>query len=278
MQSILTRPRLGRAGIVQLPVNEIDPNPNQPRKLFDDSQLAELSASIAEYGVISPLTVRLHFGRYELVAGERRLRAARMAGLKKVPCIVLDVNMEESSMLAMVENLQRQDLDFLEEARGIANLMRMYGLSQEECARRLGRSQSSVANKLRLLKLPDDVLAALRDNGLTERHGRALLRLLDAESRRAALAHIVQEGLNVAQTETYLRQLMGEESPAEKPKRIVLVRDVRIFVNTIRHAVDLMKQNGIRAESEWTETDDYLEYVVKIPRSEGERRRAARTP
>ena len=137
MQSILTRPRLGRAGIVQLPVNEIDPNPNQPRKLFDDSQLAELSASIAEYGVISPLTVRLHFGRYELVAGERRLRAARMAGLKKVPCIVLDVNMEESSMLAMVENLQRQDLDFLEEARGIANLMRMYGLSQEECARRL---------------------------------------------------------------------------------------------------------------------------------------------
>ena len=118
MQSILTRPRLGRAGIVQLPVNEIDPNPNQPRKLFDDSQLAELSASIAEYGVISPLTVRLHFGRYELVAGERRLRAARMAGRKKVPCIVLDVNMEESSMLARVENLQRQDLDFLEEARG----------------------------------------------------------------------------------------------------------------------------------------------------------------
>ena len=167
MQTILTRPRLGRAGIVQLPVDEIDPNPNQPRREFDEAALAELSASIAEYGVISPLTVRLHFGRYELVAGERRLRAARLAGLRKVPCIVLDVDMEESSLLAMVENLQRQDLGFLEEARGMANLMRMYGLSQEDCARRLGRSQSAVANKLRLLKLPEDVLEALRQNGLT---------------------------------------------------------------------------------------------------------------
>lgn len=268
MQSILTRPRLGRAGIVQLPVNEIDPNPNQPRKLFDDSQLAELSASIAEYGVISPLTVRLHFGRYELVAGERRLRAARMAGLKKVPCIVLDVNMEESSMLAMVENLQRQDLDFLEEARGIANLMRMYGLSQEECARRLGRSQSSVANKLRLLKLPDDVLAALRDNGLTERHGRALLRLPDAESRRAALAHIVQEGLNVAQTDRYVDSLLAPEEYAPKPgrKRSFILKDVRVFLNSLTHSLDVMKKGGIDAGFKKEETDDELIVTISIPK------------
>lgn len=268
MQSILTRPRLGRAGIVQLPVNEIDPNPNQPRKLFDDSQLAELSASIAEYGVISPLTVRLHFGRYELVAGERRLRAARMAGLKKVPCIVLDVNMEESSMLAMVENLQRQDLDFLEEARGIANLMRMYGLSQEECARRLGRSQSSVANKLRLLKLPDDVLAALRDNGLTERHGRALLRLPDAESRRAALAHIVQEGLNVAQTDRYVDSLLAPEEAAPKPgrKRSFILKDVRVFLNSLTHSLDVMKKGGIDAGFKKEETDDELIVTISIPK------------
>lgn len=268
MQSILTRPRLGRAGIVQLPVNEIDPNPNQPRKLFDDSQLAELSASIAEYGVISPLTVRLHFGRYELVAGERRLRAARMAGLKKVPCIVLDVNMEESSMLAMVENLQRQDLDFLEEARGIANLMRMYGLSQEECARRLGRSQSSVANKLRLLKLPDDVLAALRDNGLTERHGRALLRLPDAESRRAALAHIVQEGLNVAQTDRYVDSLLAPEEDAPKPgrKRSFILKDVRVFLNSLTHSLDVMKKGGIDAGFKKEETDDELIVTISIPK------------
>lgn len=268
MQSILTRPRLGRAGIVQLPVNEIDPNPNQPRKLFDDSQLAELSASIAEYGVISPLTVRLHFGRYELVAGERRLRAARMAGLKKVPCIVLDVNMEESSMLAMVENLQRQDLDFLEEARGIANLMRMYGLSQEECARRLGRSQSSVANKLRLLKLPDDVLAALRDNGLTERHGRALLRLPDAESRRAALAHIVQEGLNVAQTDRYVDSLLAPEEAAPKPgrRRSFILKDVRVFLNSLTHSLDVMKKGGIDAGFKKEETDDELIVTISIPK------------
>lgn len=268
MQSILTRPRLGRAGIVQLPVNEIDPNPNQPRKLFDDSQLAELSASIAEYGVISPLTVRLHFGRYELVAGERRLRAARMAGLKKVPCIVLDVNMEESSMLAMVENLQRQDLDFLEEARGIANLMRMYGLSQEECARRLGRSQSSVANKLRLLKLPDDVLSALRDSGLTERHGRALLRLPDAESRRAALAHIVQEGLNVAQTDRYVDSLLAPEEAAPKPgrKRSFILKDVRVFLNSLTHSLDVMKKGGIDAGFKKEETDDELIVTISIPK------------
>lgn len=268
MQSILTRPRLGRAGIVQLPVNEIDPNPNQPRKLFDDSQLAELSASIAEYGVISPLTVRLHFGRYELVAGERRLRAARMAGLKKVPCIVLDVNMEESSMLAMVENLQRQDLDFLEEARGIANLMRMYGLSQEECARRLGRSQSSVANKLRLLKLPDDVLAALRDNGLTERHGRALLRLPDAESRRAALAHIVQEGLNVAQTDRYVDSLLAPEEVAPRVgrKRSFILKDVRVFLNSLTHSLDVMKKGGIDAGFKKEETDDELIVTISIPK------------
>ena len=212
MQSILTRPRLGRAGIVQLPVNEIDPNPNQPRKLFDDSQLAELSASIAEYGVISPLTVRLHFGRYELVAGERRLRAARMAGLKKVPCIVLDVNMEESSMLAMVENLQRQDLDFLEEARGIANLMRMYGLSQEECARRLGRSQSSVANKLRLLKLPDEVQLALKEGLISMGHAKAIAGA-PQELQLRTLKKILKKSLSVRQAEELVRTLT--EQPAE---------------------------------------------------------------
>ena len=158
MQGVIAFPRLGRAGIVQLAVSDIDPNPNQPRTAFDGGALEELAASIKEYGVISPLSVRLHYGRYELVAGERRLRAAKMAGLKKVPCVVLDVDMEESSVLAMVENVQRQDLNFAEEARGIANLIRLFDMSQEECARRLGKSQSAVANKLRLLRLPQDVL------------------------------------------------------------------------------------------------------------------------
>ena len=268
MQSLLTRPRLGRTGIVQLPVCDIDANPNQPRKLFDDERLAELSASIAEYGVISPLTVRLHYGRYELVSGERRLRAARMAGLKKVPCIILDVDMEESGLLAMVENLQRQDLDFLEEARGIENLMRMYALSQEECARRLDRSQSSVANKLRLLKLPGDVLDALREHGLTERHGRALLRLRDDAARRAALEHIVEQGLNVAQTDRYIDSLLepAPDKPKSARKRSFILKDVRVFLNTVSHSLDVMKKGGIAAGMRQEETDDELIVTISIPK------------
>ena len=152
MPALLSRTRVGRGGIVQVPVNEIDPNPNQPRRAFDGERLAALAESIAQYGVLSPITVRLRYGRYELIAGERRLRAARLAGLARVPCLVLDVDLEESGLLAMVENLQREDLDFVEEARGIENLIRLFDLSQEEAARRLGLSQSAVANKLRLLR------------------------------------------------------------------------------------------------------------------------------
>ena len=169
--------RAQRGGIVYLAVDAIAPSAVQPRQNFSPAQLEELSRSIAEYGVLSPLTVRPRQGGYELVAGERRLRAARMAGLNEVPCIVMELDLEEASFIALVENLQRNDLDFLEEARGIAQLIRLFGLSQEECARRLGKSQSAVANKLRLLRLPEDVLNAMRNAGLTERHGRALQRL-----------------------------------------------------------------------------------------------------
>ena len=263
---ILTKPRLGRTGVIQLPVDEIDPNPNQPRREFDEKALAELAASIAEYGVISPLAVRLHFGRYQLVAGERRLRAARLAGLKKVPCMVLDVDMEESSLLAMVENLQRQDLGFVEEARGIANIMHMYALSQEECARRLGRSQSAVANKLRLLKLPEDILSALTESGLTERHGRALLGLPDDAARRPALEHIAAEGLNVAQTDRYIDSLLAPEEPKRGRRRAFILKDVRVFLNSLTHSLDVMKQGGIDAAFRKEETDDELIVTISIPK------------
>ena len=177
MQALRSRPGVRRGGILYLRADELSPNPVQPRRRFDDEALAELSESIKTYGILNPLTVRLRGGKYELVAGERRLRAAKLAGLPEVPCILLDVNMEDASLIALVENLQRRDLDFIEEAAGINQLIRMFGMSQEEAARRIGKSQSAVANKLRLLKLPPDVLEALRENGLTERHGRALLRL-----------------------------------------------------------------------------------------------------
>lgn len=268
VQSLLSKPRLGRAGIVQLPVGDIDANPNQPRRLFDDERLSELARSIAEYGVIQPLTVRLHYGRYELVSGERRLRAARMAGLRKVPCIILDVDMGESGLLALVENLQREDLDFIEEARGIENLMRLYGLSQEECARRLGRSQSAVANKLRLLKLPGDVLDALRANGLTERHGRALLRLPDDEARRDALGHITAAGLNVAQTDRYIDSLLAPapEKAGGARRRSFILKDVRVFLNTVSHSLDVMKKGGIAAGMRQEETEDELIVTISIPK------------
>ena len=186
MQALKSQTALRRGGIVYLRTDELTPNPVQPRKRFDDESLEELSGSIKSYGILNPLTVRLRGGKYELVAGERRLRAAKLAGLEEVPCILIDVNMEDASLIALVENLQRRDLDFIEEALGISQLIRMFGMSQEEAARRIGKSQSAVANKLRLLKLPSDVLESLRQNGLTARHGRALLRLPIPVAQRAA--------------------------------------------------------------------------------------------
>ena len=268
MPALLTRTRVGRGGIVQVPVNEIDPNPNQPRRIFDGESLAALAESIKQYGVLSPISVRLHYGRYELIAGERRLRAARLAGLTRVPGLVLDVDMEESGLLAMVENLQREDLDFVEEARGISNLIRMFDMSQEEAARRLGLSQSAVANKLRLLKLPPDILAALRDKGLTERHGRALLRLGTPEEQRAALAAICDQGLNVAQTDAYIDALLTAKKAEEKParRRAFILKDVRVFLNTLTHSLDLMKQGGIAAGMKKQETEDELIVTISIPK------------
>lgn len=278
MQTLKRRPGVRRGGIINLPVDELEPNPVQPRKIFEDESMRELSASISEFGILNPLTVRLRNGSYELVAGERRLRAAKMAGLEDVPCILLDVGLEEASLIALIENLQRRDLDFIEEANGISQLIRMFGLSQEEIARRIGKSQSAVANKLRLLKLPRDVLETLRDRGLTERHGRALLRLPDADTQRAALIHIIDGGLTVAMTDSYIDALLTEddevpEEPAEEseaPQRAFIMKDVRVFMNTISRGLDLMKQGGIMAGMKKQETEDELILTISIPKAKAE--------
>jgi len=265
----MNRPRTARAGVLMIPVDEIDPNPTQPRSDFDDGALRDLAASIAEYGILNPLNVRLHYGRYELVAGERRLRAAKLAGLKAVPCTVLDVDLEGSSLLAMVENIQREDLDFVEEARGIANLIRLFDMSQEEAAKKLGRSQSAVANKLRLLKLPGDILASLRENGLTERHGRALLRLPSESDQRGALNQIISRDLNVAQTDAYIDRLLEEKAGSGaqgRPRRAFVIKDVRLFLNTINRSLDLMKQGGVNAGLKKLETEDALILTISIPK------------
>lgn len=272
MQALRSRPALRRGGIVYLNTEDICPNPVQPRKLFDDESLEELSRSIKDYGILNPLSVRIRGSRYELVAGERRLRAAKLAGLKEVPCILLDVNMEDASLIALVENLQRRDLDFIEEANGINQLIRMFGMSQEEAARRIGKSQSAVANKLRLLKLPQDVLEGLRENGLSERHGRALLRLPEPEQQREALMYIVDNALTVAATDAYIDALLSqpeEEQRVEKPegKRTFVLKDVRVFLNTLSRSIDLMKQGGIAAGVRREETEDSLILTISIPKA-----------
>ena len=268
MQALRSQTALRRGGIVYLRTDELTPNPVQPRKRFDDESLEELSGSIKSYGILNPLTVRLRCGKYELVAGERRLRAAKLAGLEEVPCILIDVNMEDASLIALVENLQRRDLDFIEEALGISQLIRMFGMSQEEAARRIGKSQSAVANKLRLLKLPSDVLESLRQNGLTERHGRALLRLPNPVAQRAALEYIVDNGLTVAATDAYIDALLSEPEE-EKPekRRTFVLKDVRVFLNTLSRSIDLMKQGGIDAGIQREETDDSLILTISIPKA-----------
>ena len=222
--------------------------------------------------MLNPLTVRIRCGRYELVAGERRLRAAKMAGLNEVPCILLDVNMEDASLIALVENLQRRDLDFVEEAQGIQQLIHLFGMSQEEATRRIGKSQSAVANKLRILRLPDDVQASLLEHGLTERHGRALLRLTEADEQRETLKYIIDNDLTVAAADEYVESLLAvKEAQAivsrQELKKIFVLKDVRVFMNTLMRGIDLMKQGGIDAGMERKETDSELIFTISIPKN-----------
>ena len=255
--------------VLFLPIAAISPNPDQPRTCFSREGLEELAASIQELGVLQPLSVRRSKnGGYELISGERRLRASRMAGLTEVPCILVSVDSQGSSLLALVENLQRRDLNFVEEATALAKLIETYHLSQEEAARRIGKSQSAVANKLRLLQLTGDQRQFVLDNNLTERHARAVLRL--PENRRSeALINIAKRRLNARQTDRYIEQLLN--STAKGRHRISMVRDVRIFVNTIDHAIRLMTDNGVPATAHREEKDGYIEYTVRIPTAAAEK-------
>lgn len=273
--------------VLFLPVWEIHPNPNQPRTVFSVKGLEELSASIQEHGILQPLTVRrLEDRSYELISGERRLRAAKMAKLDTVPCILLRVDEMESSLLALIENLQRRDLDFVDEALALEQLISTYHLSQEEAARKIGKSQSAIANKLRLLKLSAPVLDALRRNGLTERHGRALLRL-PQDMRGPVLEAVIAQSLTVSRTEELIDQLLQPPclpEPVEEPaqvetaparrraaktaskKPLILVRDIRLFLNTIDHSMDVMKRSGISASCGREESDDAITLTIVIPK------------
>lgn len=257
------RARNASAGVVLLRAEEIAPNPCQPRRVFDEEGLSCLAESIRRYGILSPLSVRRRQGRYELVAGERRLRAAKLAGMSEVPCIVLEVDGAESGMIALVENLQRRDLDYIEQAQGMARLISLFGLSREECAVRLGLSQSAVANKLRLLRLPEDVLDTLREEGLTERHGRALLRLPEDDARRAALRLIAEKRLNVSETERYIESLLAEHTE-DRPSPRRPARDMKGFMSSLRRSVEQMRRGGMAVDLAHEQTEDETLVTIRI--------------
>ncbi|MFR8915959.1 MAG: ParB/RepB/Spo0J family partition protein [Oscillospiraceae bacterium] len=250
-----------------IPINAVRPNPQQPRRSFDETALQELADSISAYGILQPLTVRDRGGVYELVAGERRLRAARIAGLREVPCLIAEVGEEDAALLALIENLQRRDLDYMEEAAAIARLIRRYGLSQQQAAEKLGKSQPTIANKLRLLRLSAPVIDCLRQYGLTERHARTLLRLTDPEQQLAAARHIGKRGLNVAQTEQYIDRLTAEnrtEPPRRRPTYII--KDVRLFLNSVERGVRLMQSAGVGAEVGRRDTEEEILLTIHIPK------------
>lgn len=251
--------------VLSLPVELIYPNPHQPRRRFSADGLKELAESIRELGVLQPLTVRPLAKGWELIAGERRLRAARMAGLSAVPCIVTEVDDVHSSLMALVENLQRRDLDFWEEALALSQLIGTYHLSQEECARRLGKSQSAIANKLRLLRLSTPCLCLLRDHGFTERHARALLRLEDPATQERAAQWVVEHDLTVSKTEDYVEQLLSQASrPRRRPTFIL--KDVRLFLNTVDRGLSMMKSAGVHAQCGREDTEDAILLTIRIPK------------
>ncbi|WRS26776.1 ParB/RepB/Spo0J family partition protein [Oscillospiraceae bacterium MB08-C2-2] len=259
--------------VVMLPLEKIVSNRAQPRKYFEQGAIEELAASIQSNGLLQPVTVRKTArGDYELIAGERRTRAYRFLGRESIPAIVEEMDDSRSAALALVENLQRMDLHYLEEAAGIAALMEQEGLTQQQVAAKLGKAQSTVANKLRLLKLDNTVCRQLLEANMGERHARALLKLENPELRQKAARHMARNALTVEQSEKYIEGLMAQ---AAKPKgtRLYIVKDIRLFLNTIEKAVGIMRQAGISVDSQTREESGYLEIVVRVPRGQAYQRK-----
>ncbi|WP_136479116.1 nucleoid occlusion protein [Acetivibrio thermocellus] len=259
--------------IIYVNIENIRPNPYQPRKQFNKLALEELCESVKQYGVIQPISVRkISANMYELVAGERRLRAAAMAGLTTVPCIIVDVDDNDSAVLALIENLQREDLNYLEEAEGYSNLINEHGFTQEELASKIGKSQSTIANKIRLLKLPPLVKKILMDNNLTERHARALLKLHDEQLQLKVLKKVCEKGLNVKKTEELVEKaiekytMQKENEKKNNVKFTKAIKDIRIFINTIKQAIILMKKSGVDAKAAQFDRGNYVEFVIRIPK------------
>ncbi len=253
--------------IILVPQEEIYPNPNQPRTRFDFDELEGLAQSIRQNGIIQPIAVRINSkGEYELISGERRLRASRLVGMTQIPCIIMDASDEKSALFALLENIQRSDLGFFEEAQAIEKLIIDYGMSRDDVCKKLGKAPPTISNKLRLLRLPEEIRLKIVQENLTERHARALLKLTSISQMERAMSIIGEKHLNVAETERLIAQILTNDSRRRQPP-VKLFKDVRIFVNTLNHAVDTMRRAGIEADSAKSETDEYIEYIVRIPKS-----------
>lgn len=252
--------------VVEIQTDMITPNPHQPRRNFDGEGLNQLAASIKCNGILQPLTVRkIEFG-YELIAGERRLRAAKLLEMRTVPCIIMNISERNSAVMALVENIQRKDLSFFDEAFAIEKLIDFYGMTQEDAAIKLGKSQSTIANKLRLLKLTEPERRQIVELNLTERHARALLKLQSQEERLDVIEKIRKYSFNVEQTERYINNMIVKENErASLKRRSGAFKNVKLFVNTINHAIDMMRAAGINADSKKTQNENCIEYVIRIP-------------
>ncbi|MCL1822822.1 MAG: ParB/RepB/Spo0J family partition protein [Oscillospiraceae bacterium] len=250
--------------VVEIPVSVICPNPSQPRVIFDDYELSQLAVSIRQNGMLQPVTVRrIEGGGYELISGERRLRAAKLINMEQIPCIVIEADRESSAILAVLENIQRADLNYIEEALAIKSLIDHFGITQEDCASRLGVAQSTVANKLRLLRLTDEEKTLALRFRLNERQARALLKL-PSEKRLSAIEKIGSLQLNTIQTDKFISEQLGEK-PVERKKPVWVFKQVGLYINTFNKTIESMKNAGIDCVATRNKTDDFVEYIVKIP-------------
>ena len=250
--------------IINIPIEEILPNPYQPRKSFNKASLEELSDSIKSYGVLQPINVRkVGDNSYELVAGERRLRAARIAGLHEIPALVIEIVEQDSAIIALIENLQREDLNFLDEAEGYFNLINDHGLTQEELAKKVGKNQSTIANKLRLLRLPEDIKASILENKLTERHARALLRIPGEKTQQKVLKNIINKSLNVKKTEELIDKLIDEIA---KKRRIRGKMQYNIYINSIKNVYREILKTGFKMQYAQEDKGHYIEITLKVPK------------
>lgn len=254
--------------VEMVPLDKISANPQQPRKTFRDEGLAELAGSVREYGVLQPIILQACGGTYTIIAGERRFKAARLAGLERIPAIVRTVESKEAALIALIENVQREDLNFLEEARAYRKLMEDFGLTQAELAEKVNKQQSTISNKIRLLTLPEDIQQQLLDSRLTERHARALLRLTDDEDRKQVMERVIANGFNVKQTEKLVEDVLAKKEAALSRRRTVNYISYKIYLNTIRKAFAQVKEMEKNAIMSQEDRGDHLEIKIILPKND----------